>query len=58
MGRAYVLANRKTLRLREMVALEPQKRLRAPASVRLDDEGRLYIADFGSHRVQVYAKEA
>ena len=58
MGRAYVMANQKTLRLREMVALEPQKRLRAPASVRLDDEGRLYIADFGSHRVQVYAKEA
>jgi hypothetical protein len=25
--------------------------------VRLDDEGRLYIPDFGSHRIQVYKKE-
>ena len=58
MGRAYVLANQETLRLREMVALEPQKRLRAPASVRLDNEWQLYIADFGSHPVQVYANES
>ncbi len=58
MGRAYILANQKTLRLREMVSLEPQKALRAPASIRLDDEGHLYIADFGSHRIQIYKKEA
>lgn len=58
MARAYVLANHKTLRLREMAKLEPQKRLRAPASVRVDDEGHLYIPDFGSHRVQIYQKDA
>ena len=57
-GRIYILANPKVLRAREMTSLEPQKRLRAPASVRLDEEGRLYIPDFGSHRIQVYKKEA
>jgi DNA-binding beta-propeller fold protein YncE len=58
MGRKYVLANHKTLRLREMTTLEPQKRFRAPTSVRLDNEGRMYVADQGSHRIQVYRKDA
>ena len=58
MGLAYIRANQKTLRLREMTSLEPQKLLRGPASVRVDDEGHLYIADFGSHRIQIYKKEA
>ena len=57
-GRRYILANPKVLRAREMTSLEQQKRLRGPASVRVDDEGRLYIPDFGSHRIQVYKKEA
>ena len=57
-GKTYILANFKTLRLREMTTLEPAKRLRAPASVKLDDQGRLYITDYRSHRVQVYQKEA
>lgn len=57
-GRIYILANAKVLRNREMTTLEAQKRLRGPASVRLDGEGRLYIPDFGCHRIQVYKKEA
>jgi hypothetical protein len=57
-GRIYIMANPKVLRGREMTCLEPQKRLRGPASVRLDGEGRLYIPDFGCHRIQVYKKEA
>jgi DNA-binding beta-propeller fold protein YncE len=57
-ARTYVLANAKPLRLREMAYLEEQKRLRGPASVRVDNEGRLYIADYGCHRVQIYKKEA
>jgi DNA-binding beta-propeller fold protein YncE len=57
-GRIYVLANPKVLRAREMTSLEPQKRLRSPAAVRVDNEGRLYIPDFGCHRIQVYKKEA
>ncbi|MDP8925168.1 MAG: NHL repeat-containing protein [Chloroflexota bacterium] len=57
-GRRYILANPKVLRGREMTTLEHTKRLRGPASVRLDDEGRMYIPDYGSHRIQVYQKEA
>ena len=56
-ARTYVLANAVTLRLREMSRLEPQKRLRGPVSVTVDGEGRMYIPDFGSHRIQVYLKE-
>ncbi|MFN8526692.1 MAG: NHL repeat-containing protein [Chloroflexota bacterium] len=55
-GRAYVLANPKVLRGREMTSLEPQKRLRGPMMVRFDDQRRMYIPDFGSHRIQVYQK--
>ena len=54
----YMITNLMTLRLREMSSLEPQKRLRAPISVRVDGDGRMYIADYGSHRIQVYKKEA
>ena len=55
---SYMITNLMALRLREMSSLEPQKRLRAPISVRVDGEGRMYIADYGSHRIQVYKKEA
>lgn len=57
-GRRYILANPKVLRGREMTTLEHTKRLRGPVNVRLDDEGRMYIPDFGCHRIQVYKKEA
>ena len=57
-AKEYVLANPVTLRLREMADLEATRRLRAPVSVEVDDEGRLFITDFGSHRIQVYKKEA
>lgn len=54
----YLRANAIPLRLREMTVLEPQKRFRGPASVRLDNQGRMYVADFGCHRVQIYQKQA
>lgn len=57
-GRTYILANPKVLRAREMTTLEIQKRLRGPCSVRFDDQGRMYIPDFGCHRIQVYKKES
>jgi len=57
-GRIYILANPKVLRGREMTSLEPQKHLRGPVSVRIGADGLLYIPDFGSHRIQVYKKEA
>ena len=51
------MANPKVLRLRDMTTLEAQKRFRRPAAVRIDGE-RMYVADFGFHRVQIYRKEA
>jgi len=57
-ARDYLLPNAKPLRLREMANLEPQKRFKGPCSVRVDDQGRMYVADHGCHRIQVYQKEA
>ena len=57
MGREYIRANQKTLRLREMTSLEEQRLLRFPQGVTYH-EGRLYICDFGSHRIQIYKKDA
>ncbi len=54
----YVLANAKPMRLREMTSLEPQKRFRRPTSVLVDGQGRMFVTDFGSCRVQVYQKQA
>jgi hypothetical protein len=58
MGRAYVIANHKTLRLREMVPLEAQKRFRAPVTIRLAADGRMFVCDQGSPRIQIYRKDA
>lgn len=58
MARTYIMASAKVLRLREMAGTETTKRLRSPTSVRVDDQGRLYITDFGCHRIQVYKKES
>jgi DNA-binding beta-propeller fold protein YncE len=57
-GRIYIMANPKVLRAREMTTLEESKRLRGPASVRIGTDGFMYVPDFGSHRIQVYRKEA
>ena len=57
MGRIYILTNLKVLRLRDMAHLEPIKRFKSPSSVRAKD-GRLFVGDYGCHRVQVYKKEA
>ena len=56
-ARRYMESNVKALRLREMASLEPQKRLRNPVSARTRG-GLLYIADYGSDRIQIYRKEA
>lgn len=57
-ARTYMLTNARPNRLRDMACLEPQKLLRSPRSVRVDDQGRMYVPDYGSYRVQVYQKEA
>ena len=53
----YMKSNVKALRLREMASLEPQKRLRWPVSARVYGK-TMYIADYGSDRIQIYQKEA
>ena len=58
MGRRYILANALPLRLREMVNLEPQKLFRSPKSVRLDGQGRMFVTEEESYRIQVYQKDA
>lgn len=58
MARTYVLANPKPLRLRDMAWIEPQKRFHGPTAVQVDDEFRLYVADCGPHRIQIYQKDA
>ena len=57
-GRAYLIANAKPMRLREMAKLEEQKLLRKPKSLVVGDDGLMYVPDYGSYRVQVYQKEA
>ncbi len=57
MARTYVRANPRPLRLREMACLEAQKRFHGPVSIQVDDEGRMYVADCGPHRIQVYQKD-
>lgn len=57
-GRNYMLTNARPNRLREMADLELQKRFRAPRSVRVDSQGRLFVTDYGSYRVQIYQKDA
>jgi sugar lactone lactonase YvrE len=56
-GRSYMLTNARPNRLREMANLELQKRFRSPKSVRVDGQGRMYVTDYGSYRVQIYQKE-
>ena len=57
-GRDYMLTNARPNRLRDMANLEQQKLFRSPKSVRVDDQGRMFIPDYGCYRVQVYQKEA
>ncbi len=57
-SREYMLTNASPNRMRDMADLEPQKYLRRPRSVAVDEDGLMFIADNGSYRVQVYRKEA
>ena len=52
----YLITQVTSLRLREMASLEREKRLQSPISVRVDDQGRMYVTDYSSNRVQIYQK--
>ncbi len=56
-ARDYMLTNAMPNRLRDMSNIEQQKYLRRPKSVTVSGDGRLYISDNLSYRVQVYRKE-
>jgi len=56
-GRNYIMTNARELRLRDMARLEPDKRFRHPTSVRIDDQGRLFVTDYYSSRIQMYQKD-
>ena len=48
----------RALRLRESGSLELEKLFDEPWSVRVDGHGRMYVADHGRSRFQIYEKEA
>ena len=56
-AREYMMSNLVALRIRDEIPIEPQKRLRWPTTTTIGPDGRLYISDYGSHRIQVYKKE-
>ncbi len=56
-AREYMITNLMAMRLREMTAIEPQKRFRWPVSVTVDADGRMFVPDYGSQRIQIYRKE-
>jgi len=57
-ARTYMMTNSMPNRLREMGKLEQEKYLRRPRSVRVDSEFRLFVPDYESYRIQIYAKDA
>ena len=57
-ARDYMLTNAHPNRLREMADLERDKYFGSPRSVRVDNEGRMYVADYKRYRVQIYQNEA
>jgi hypothetical protein len=58
-GRLYMLSNARELRMREMSnAPDDEKRFWSPRSVRVDGEGRMFVADYRCSRVQIYQKDA
>ncbi|MFL2760675.1 MAG: NHL repeat-containing protein [Dehalococcoidia bacterium] len=56
-GKQYILSNLVTLRLRAEGDFEKTQRLNAPMTVKVDDQFRLFITDFGNHRIQIYQKD-
>jgi len=57
-ARTYMMTNAMPNRLREMGRIQQEIYLRRPRSVRIDQEFRLFVADYESYRIQVYQKDA
>ncbi len=56
-SREYMMTNANPNRLRDVADMRPAKRLRRPVSVTVDDQGRMFVPDYLSFRVQVYQKD-
>ena len=57
-ARTYMMTNAMPNRLREMGKIQQETYLRRPRSVRIDQEFRLFVADYESYRIQIYQKDA
>ena len=56
-GISRLMGNPDILRQRDnIINLDREKRLKFPTSVRVDNQGRLFITDTGRYRVQIYEK--
>jgi DNA-binding beta-propeller fold protein YncE len=56
-GAQKLLTNPDALRLRDnVINLDKEKRFYHPTSVKVDNEGRVYVVDTGRFRVQIYQK--
>lgn len=56
-GVQKLLTNPDALRLRDnSIDFDKEKRFNAPTSVKVDDEGNIYIVDTGRWRIQIYQK--
>ena len=56
-GVQKLLTNPDALRLRDnVIDFDREKRFASPTSVKVDDEGRVYVVDTGRWRIQVYEK--
>ena len=53
---AYIDANPDIIKARRMVNLEVEWRFRRPVTVKVDAENRIFVADSGRHRIQIYDK--
>ena len=53
----YMMLNKKSIRLLDTGNVDERKLLDPPRSVRVDDQGRMFIPDVDSYRVQIYQKQ-
>ena len=57
-GTAQLDSNAEMWKEREIAyGLEREKLFRTPVAVEVDDQGRIFIAELGRHRIQVYRKQ-
>ncbi len=56
--RRFITGSGRLRRMRDYARLEQEKSFARPRSVRVDDQGHMYVPDYEHYRIQVYKKEA